>query len=100
MNIQMKREMLDMCILAVIKKQETYGYQIIKEIEPCMGISQSTLYPILRRLKAMKLLVVRSEIHNGRLRKYYSITDAGQNRLKSFAEDQKGKSTMDTDRKK
>ncbi len=89
MDIQMKRGILDICVLAAIKKQESYGYQIIKEMKPYVDISESTLYPILRRLEASSCLTVRNAEHNGRLRRYYSITQAGKNRLQEFREEWK-----------
>ena len=89
MDIQMKRGLLDICVLAAIKDSESYGYQIIKDIKPYMEISESTLYPILRRLEASAYLTVRSAEHNGRLRKYYRITRAGLGRLEDFAEEWK-----------
>ena len=85
MDVQMKRGMLDVCVLAAIQNGESYGYQIIKDMKECVEISESTLYPILRRLEAVEQLRVRSAEHNGRLRKYYSITDAGRERLSAFA---------------
>ena len=84
MDIQLKRGLLEICVLAAIKNEESYGYRIIKDIKPFVEISESTLYPILRRLEAAECLSVRSAEHNGRLRKYYSITDAGRTRLADF----------------
>ena len=80
MDIQMKRGLLDVCVLAAIKKEDSYGYQIIKDVRPFIEISESTLYPILRRLEVAELLTVRTAEHNGRLRKYYHITQAGLGR--------------------
>ena len=85
MDIQLKRGLLEICVLAAIKNEESYGYRIIKDVKPFVEISESTLYPILRRLEAAECLSVRSAEHNGRLRKYYSITDAGRERLAAFA---------------
>ena len=87
MDIQMKRGLLDVLVLAAIKNGESYGYQIIKDIKPYFEISESTLYPILRRLEVMAYLKVRSAEHNGRLRKYYSITPSGLSRIKEFEEE-------------
>ena len=87
MDIQLKRGLLDICVLAAIKNQDSYGYQIIKDIKPYVTISESTLYPILRRLEGAGSLTVRGAEHNGRLRKYYSITPAGLKRLDAFAEE-------------
>ncbi len=80
----MKRGLLDICVLKAIKKEPSYGYKIIKDISACIIISESTLYPILRRLEAQGLLTVYSEEHNGRLRKYYKITASGKRRLSDF----------------
>lgn len=84
MDIQLKRGLLDICVLAAIKDHESYGYQIIKDIKPYIEISESTLYPILRRLESQELLTVKSVEYNGRLRKYYYITKSGKNRLELF----------------
>ena len=84
MDIQLKRGLLEVCILAAIKNEESYGYRIIKDVAPFVEISESTLYPILRRLEAGELLTVRSAEYNGRLRKYYKITNAGRARLAEF----------------
>ena len=87
MDVQMKRGLLDVCVLAAIQNEDSYGYQIIKDIRPYVDVSESTLYPILRRLEEGRLLTVRSVEHNGRLRKYYHITDAGKARIEDFKED-------------
>lgn len=84
MDIQLKRGLLDICVLKTIKNEDSYGYQMIKDMKPFVKISESTLYPILRRLEAAKLLTVRSIEHNGRLRKYYHITPAGLERIETF----------------
>ena len=87
MDVQLKRGLLDICVLAAIKDEESYGYQIVKDMKPYVDISESTLYPILRRLETAELLAVRSAEHNGRLRKYYRITDAGLSRIHAFKEE-------------
>ena len=84
MDIQLKRGLLDVCVLSAIKNEDSYGYQIIKNLKPFVEISESTLYPILRRLEAARLLTVRTAEHNGRLRKYYHITDTGLARIEEF----------------
>ena len=89
MDVQMKRGLLDVCVLAAIQSEDSYGYQIIKDIRPYVDVSESTLYPILRRLEEGRLLTVRSVEHNGRLRKYYHITDAGKARIEDFKRDWK-----------
>ena len=89
MDIQLKRGLLDVCVLAAIRHNDSYGYQIIKDFKPYVTVSESTLYPILRRLEANKLLTVYSAEHNGRLRKYYRITDAGIKRISDFTDEWK-----------
>ena len=87
MDIQMKRGLLDVCVLAAIRDGDSYGYKIIKDLKPCLSLSESTLYTILKRLETTNLLTVRTAEHGGRLRKYYSITDGGRNRLREFEEE-------------
>ncbi len=87
MDIQLKRGLLDVCVLAAIKPGDSYGYQIIRDMKPYVDISESTLYPILRRLETAEQLTVRSAEHNGRLRKYYSITPNGLKRIEDFKND-------------
>ena len=84
MDIQMKRGLLDICVLAAIKDEDSYGYQIIKDMKPYVEISESTLYPILRRLENGELLTVKTVEYNGRLRKYYHITKKGLDRIENF----------------
>ncbi|MBE7068076.1 MAG: PadR family transcriptional regulator [Clostridiales bacterium] len=89
MDIQLKRGLLDVCVLSAIKDKDSYGYQIIKDTKEYVEISESTLYPILRRLETAKLLTVRNAEHNGRLRKYYRITALGLARIEEFKEEWK-----------
>ena len=87
MDIQLKRGLLDACVLAAIKTEDSYGYQIIKDMKPYIKLSESTLYTILKRLELSGLLTVRSLEHDGRLRKYYRITKAGLARIEEFKEE-------------
>ena len=84
MDIQLKRGLLDVCVLAAIEKEDSYGYKIIKDVKPYLNLSESTLYTILKRLEAAGMLTVRSAEHSGRLRKYYHITAAGLGRIEDF----------------
>ena len=84
MDGQLKRGMLDICVLAAIRREDSYGYQILKDLKPYVQLSESTLYPILRRLEAAGQLTVRTAEHNGRLRKYYHLTPEGQARIAQF----------------
>ena len=87
MDIQLKRGLLDVCVLSAIKDGESYGYKIIKDMKPCIEMSESTLYTILKRLELAGMLTVRSSEHGGRLRKYYHITPEGCGRLEEFKEE-------------
>ena len=89
MDIQLKRGLLDVCVLTAIQGEDSYGYQILKDMKPYLELSESTLYTILKRLEAANMLSVRTAEHGGRLRKYYRITDAGRKRIAEFKEDWK-----------
>ena len=89
MDIQLKRGLLDVCVLAAIKNEDSYGYKIIKDMKPFMELSESTLYTILKRLETAQMLTVRTAEHGGRLRKYYHITDTGVNRIEEFKDEWK-----------
>ncbi len=84
MDIQLKRGLLDVCVLAAIKNEDSYGYKIIKDMKPYIELSESTLYTILKRLETADLLTVYTAEHGGRLRKYYHITDQGLKRIEDF----------------
>ncbi len=84
MDIQLKRGLLDICVLAAIKDEDSYGYKIIKDMKPYIELSESTLYTILKRLELSKMLTVRTAEHGGRLRKYYRITPEGLQRIAEF----------------
>ena len=87
MDIQLKRGLLDVCVLAAIKNEDSYGYKIIKDMKPYTEMSESTLYTILKRLEASEMLTVRTSEHGGRLRKYYRITQEGLRRIDEFKDE-------------
>lgn len=87
MDAQMKRGFLEACVLAVLARGESYGYQIIKDVPPTLGLTESTLYPLLKRLEGAGCITVRSAEHNGRLRKYYRITKQGRARVAAFIDE-------------
>lgn len=89
MDIQLKRGLLDVCVLAAIKSEDSYGYKIIKDMKPYIELSESTLYTILKRLEIANMLTVRTAEQSGRLRKYYHITDEGLKRIEDFKEEWK-----------
>jgi PadR family transcriptional regulator PadR len=94
MDIQLKRGSLDVCVLAALLSEDSYGYKIIQSLQGVIEISESTLYPILKRLEASGQVTVYSVEHNGRLRKYYRITDAGRRRIAEFLEEWRALMTM------
>lgn len=83
---QLKRGLLDICVLSLLRRGDSYGYQMIKDLSGCISISESTLYPILRRLEAGGSLTVYSVEHSGRLRKFYRITELGLRQIEEFLE--------------
>lgn len=89
MDIQLKRGLLDVCVLTAIKNEDSYGYKIIKDVKPYIELSESTLYTILKRLETAKMLTVHTAEHGGRLRKYYHITDEGLKRIEEFKDEWK-----------
>ncbi len=86
MDAQLKKGLLEVCVLTAIKEKESYGYKIIADLAPYVEISESTLYPILRRLEGGGAVTVRTEEYNGRLRKYFSITQVGKRKIRDFIE--------------
>lgn len=89
MDAQLKRGLLEVCVLAAIKSEESYGYKMIKDMKPYVEMSESTLYTILKRLELADMLTVRTAEHGGRLRKYYHITDEGRTRIEDFKDEWK-----------
>lgn len=89
MDNQLKRGLLDVCVLAAIRSEDSYGYKIIKDMKPYLELSESTLYTILKRLELARMLTVRTAEHGGRLRKYYHITPVGLKRIEEFKEEWK-----------
>lgn len=94
MNIQLKKGLLDVCVLSVLNRGESYGYKILKDLSAYVDLSESTLYPILRRLETSKCVTVRSVEHEGRLRKMYTITELGKQQIMEFLTDWKEVETI------
>ena len=84
MDIQLKRGLLEVCVLTALCRGDSYGYQLVRDVSEWIPISESTLYPILKRLESGGFVTVYSVEHNGRLRKYYRITDAGNKKILDF----------------
>ena len=89
MDAQIKKGLIELCMLAALREKDSYGYQMIRDISGYMEISESTLYPILRRLEANGRVTCYSVEHNGRLRKYFHITETGAGQLREFALERK-----------
>ena len=84
MDAQLKKGLLEVCVLSALREKESYGYQIISDLAPYIEISESTLYPILRRLESGGAVTTRSEEFNGRLRRYFRITAVGRKKIQDF----------------
>lgn len=85
MDIQIKKGLLDVCVLALLKRGDSYGYKLITDLAGVIDVSESTLYPILKRLEQAGQLTTYNVEHNGRLRKYYRITRQGIRRVDEFS---------------
>lgn len=84
LDAQMKKGLLDVCVLSILLREDTYGYKLTQEVTALMDTSESALYPVLRRLETQNFLETYSVEHSGRLRKYYKITDMGKERLNEY----------------
>ncbi len=84
MDTQLKRGSLDICVLAALLKEDSYGYKIIKDLSDTIEISESTLYPILKRLEKNGYLTTYSMEHQGRLRKMYKISNSGVEKIQDY----------------
>lgn len=86
MDAQLKKGFVEVAVLAILNQHDSYGYSIMQELGEVMEISESTLYPILKRLESQGCLKTYSVEHNSRLRKYYRITPEGTDRIREFLE--------------
>ena len=84
MDAQLRRALLECSVLATLQEGDSYGYRIVRAVSPHIPITESTLYPILRRLETAGCLRVYTEEHNHRLRRYYAITETGRTRVMEF----------------
>ena len=79
--------LLDAMVLAILSQADTYGYQITKDIQAHFAVSESTLYPVLRRLQKKGSLITYDQPYQGRNRRYYQITPAGRDLLEQYRQD-------------
>lgn len=84
MIFQLGSALLDACVLAVLERNDAYGYVLTQSIKEVVDISESTLYPVLRRLQKDNLLSTYDKPFSGRLRRYYAITDDGKRKLSEY----------------
>lgn len=87
MDVQLKRGILDYLVLAILKDEDYYGYILLDEVTKYINVSDFALYPILRRLEKELYLNTYTKQEQGRIRKYYSITESGIEKLKSAKDD-------------
>lgn len=84
MTYQLTAPLLDACVLGIVDKQDAYGYVLTQQFRSVIDISESTLYPVLRRLQKSELLTTYDQPYEGRNRRYYSITDEGRKMLNFY----------------
>ncbi len=88
MNTQLKKGVLELCVLAVINRKDSYGYEIVESLADIINMSEGTIYPMLRRLsKENYVEIYYKESQTGPQRKYYKITETGKEYLKKSYED-------------
>ena len=87
MDAQIKKGVLDACVLYALSKGESYGYKIIDDLKDIIIISESTLYPILKRLETGGAVTTRTAEFNGRLRRYFALTESGREKLNESKRD-------------
>jgi len=87
LDAQLKKGFLELLVLASLKSAASYGYKIIQDVSGIIDISESTLYPILKRLEQQEFVVTYTEEFNSRLRRYYRITPAGNAKLRECRTD-------------
>jgi len=87
MTIQATGALLEGCVLSLLSEADEYGYSLTQRLRDALGVSESTLYPVMRRLQTGGYLTVYDTPHNGRNRRYYRITDTGREKLAACAGD-------------
>lgn len=88
MNPQFKKGVLELCVLCVLQKGDTYGYQLAEQISSRIQIAEGTLYPLLRKLKEDGLCdTYLSGESGGPPRKYYTLTDKGRQAVRALKDE-------------
>lgn len=97
MTFQLGTVLLDACVLSILSQKDTYGYNLTQSIKDIINVSESTLYPVLRRLQKENYLITYDESYQGRNRRYYQITTLGKEKLQEYKDDwAKYKQKVDT----
>lgn len=87
MVFQLGSALLDACVLAILSKEDTYGYKLTQEVKTLMSVSESTLYPVLRRLMRDGYLETYDQEHMGRNRRYYRLSEKGRNKSEEYKQE-------------
>lgn len=87
MTFSVSATLLDALVLSVVAREDTYGYKITQDVKEAIDISDSTLYPVLRRLQKDDCLDIYDKEHSGRNRRYYTITNKGRLKLALYREE-------------
>jgi len=86
MNFQVGAALLDACVLAILSREDAYGYVLTQNVKEILNVSESTLYPVLRRLQKENYLTAYDMPYDGRNRRYYQITDTGKEKLSEYSQ--------------
>ena len=81
MTYQLAAPLLDACVLAIVEQEDAYGYTLTQKVKEIVDITESTLYPVLRRLQKENYLTTHDQPYQGRNRRYYQITEEGSKKL-------------------
>lgn len=84
MAFQLGSALMDACVLAVLNRGDTYGYVLTQQVREIMDISESTLYPVLRRLQKDGCLETYDQSFQGRNRRYYKVTEKGKEKYEEY----------------
>lgn len=84
MDAQLKRGVIEACVLKLLSEKDSYGYELSRDAAEVITLSESTLYPVLRRLEGAGQVTSYRVEHSGRLRRYYRITEAGREAIQDF----------------
>lgn len=84
MTYQLTAPLLDACVLGIVRSEDSYGYTLTQKVRQVVDVSESTLYPVLRRLQKADYLRTYDAPYQGRNRRYYAITEEGKKMLEFY----------------